>query len=384
MSTIDKVLTKSTPTKNINGHNTHSVEDIQIPVPWGIISGKWWGPIDQQPIVALHGWQDNAGTFDKLIPLLPSNVAILAIDLPGHGLSSHLPIGQFYYIFWDGLINLRKWWGPKGIQPIVALHGRQDNAGSFDTLIPLLSDEISVLCLDMPGHGLSSHYPKCQYYYVYWDGIILLRRIVKYFKWTKVKLLGHSLGGAISFLYAASFPDEVEFMISLDIASPSVKDITKSPDIISDNIDKFLKYESLQSGGIPSYDYNEVLEIVEDAYKGSITKEGAIILMKRGLRPAGEPERYYFSRDPRLKVSALGTISLDLVLAYASRIKCAYLNIRAVPGMKFDNPESYEKVLDKIKLGAKRFEYHKVEGTHHVHLNNPERIAPIINNFIST
>lgn len=70
--------------------------------------GKWWGPIDQQPIVALHGWQDNAGTFDKLIPLLPSNVAILAIDLPGHGLSSHLPIGQFYYIFWDGLINLRR------------------------------------------------------------------------------------------------------------------------------------------------------------------------------------------------------------------------------------------------------------------------------------
>lgn len=68
----------------------------------------------------------------------------------------------------------------------MALHGRQDNAGSFDTLIPLLSNEISVLCLDMPGHGLSSHYPKSQYYYVYWDGIILLRRIVKYFKWTKV------------------------------------------------------------------------------------------------------------------------------------------------------------------------------------------------------
>lgn len=68
----------------------------------------------------------------------------------------------------------------------MALHGRQDNAGSFDTLIPLLCDEISVLCLDMPGHGLSSHYPKSQYYYVYWDGIMLLRRITKYFKWKKV------------------------------------------------------------------------------------------------------------------------------------------------------------------------------------------------------
>lgn len=70
--------------------------------------GKWWGPMDQQPIVAIHGWQDNAGTFDKLIPLLPSNVAILAIDLPGHGLSSHLPSGQFYYVFWDGLVILRR------------------------------------------------------------------------------------------------------------------------------------------------------------------------------------------------------------------------------------------------------------------------------------
>ncbi|XP_043787817.1 probable serine hydrolase isoform X2 [Apis laboriosa] len=313
MNTVDKT---SDSTENINGHKVHNVEEIQIPVPWGYLSGKWWGP--------------------------------------------------------------------KGIQPIVALHGRQDNAGSFDTLIPLLCDEISVLCLDMPGHGLSSHYPKSQYYYVYWDGIILLRRIVKYFKWKKVKLLGHSLGGAISFLYAAFYPDEVEFMISLDIASPSVKDVTKNVAILSDSIDKFLKYELLQSDSIPSYSYDEVLSIVEDAYKGSITRESAIILMKRGLRPANESERYYFSRDPRLKVSALGTISLDMVLVYATRIKCAYLNIRAIPGLKLDYPESYDKVLDQIKIGAKKFEYHKVEGTHHVHLNYPEKIAPIINSFIST
>lgn len=79
-----------------------------------------------------------------------------------------------------------KWWGPRELQPIVALHGRQDNAGSFDTLIPLLPKDVSVLCLDMPGHGLSSHYAKSQFYYVYWDGVIFLRRIVKHFKWNKV------------------------------------------------------------------------------------------------------------------------------------------------------------------------------------------------------
>ncbi|XP_012233698.2 probable serine hydrolase isoform X1 [Linepithema humile] len=275
-----------------------------------------------------------------------------------------------------------KWWGPRELQPIVALHGRQDNAGSFDTLIPLLPDDVSVLCLDMPGHGLSSHYPTSQFYYVYWDGIIFLRRIIKHFQWNKVRLLGHSLGGAIAFLYAASYPDEVDAIISLDIASPSVRDITKTAAVTGEYIDKFLKYEILTLDNIPCYEYKEMIDIVEKAYGGSVTREAAEILMKRGMQPSYEKGKYYFSRDSRLKVSLLGMLSLDLVLEYASRIKCAYLNIRAVPGMKFEQPENYQKVLDNIKVGARKFEYHEVKGTHHVHLNEPEQVAPIIKKFL--
>ena len=73
---------------------------------------------------------------------------------------------------------------------------------------------------------------------------------------------------------------------------------------------------------------------------------------------------------------------MDLSMAFAAKIKCAYLNIRAVPGMKFEQPENYHKILDQIKLGASKFEYREVEGSHHVHLNNPERVAPIIREFI--
>ncbi|XP_043472082.1 probable serine hydrolase isoform X4 [Leptopilina heterotoma] len=275
-----------------------------------------------------------------------------------------------------------KWWGSRGIQPIVALHGRQDNAGSFDKLMSLMPKSISILCLDLPGHGFSSHYPKGQSYYVHWDGIVLLRRIVRYYKWKKVKLLGHSLGGAISFLYAASYPDEVEYVISLDIASPSVRDITKSVEITGTYIDRFLKYEDLTLDSVPCYNYKEMIDIVETAYNGDITRESAEILMKRGMQPAPIMNHYYFRRDPRLKVSLLGMLSMDLVLAFAKKIKCAYLNIRAMPGMKFEQPESYHRVLDEIKLTASKFEYREVEGSHHVHLNNPERIAPIIIEFL--
>ncbi|XP_046485605.1 probable serine hydrolase isoform X1 [Neodiprion pinetum] len=306
----------SAENSKINGHRVEEdPKDIQIPVPWGYVSGKWWGP--------------------------------------------------------------------KEIQPILALHGRQDNAGSFDTLMPLLMpNDVSVLCLDMPGHGLSSHYPKGYSYYVYWDGVTLLRRIIKYFKWTKIKLLGHSLGGAISFLYAATYPDEVEFVISLDIASPCVRNITKIASMTGSNIDRYLKYENLTLDSMPCYEREEMIDIVFDAYENSVTRESAEILMKRGMQPAMERGKYYFSRDARLKVALLGMISMDLALAYAANIKCAYLNIRAIPGMTFEEPENYTKILDVIKLGAKKFEYHEVEGTHHVHLNNPERISGIISNFI--
>lgn len=110
------------------------------------------------------------------------------------------------------------------------------------------------------------------------------------------------MGGAISFLYAASYPDEVDALISLDIASPTIRDVKKTAAITGEYIDKFLKYELLTLDDIPCYEYKEMIELVEKAYDGSITREGAEILMKRGMQQAFEKDRYYFSRDPRLKV----------------------------------------------------------------------------------
>lgn len=37
--------------------NVNRFEEVKIPVPWGHVAAKWWGPQDKRPILVLHGWQ---------------------------------------------------------------------------------------------------------------------------------------------------------------------------------------------------------------------------------------------------------------------------------------------------------------------------------------
>lgn len=47
------------------------VSQLSVPVPWGEIRGKVWGPDHGRPVLCLHGWADNCGSFNTVIPLLP-------------------------------------------------------------------------------------------------------------------------------------------------------------------------------------------------------------------------------------------------------------------------------------------------------------------------
>ena len=49
------------------------------------------GPKDAPPVLLCHGWLDNCYSFVPLLTKLPMNRRYIALDLPGHGHSSHKP-----------------------------------------------------------------------------------------------------------------------------------------------------------------------------------------------------------------------------------------------------------------------------------------------------
>jgi pimeloyl-ACP methyl ester carboxylesterase len=61
------------------------------------LAARVWGDPALPPLLALHGWLDNAATFDALAPLLCTHFHMVALDLPGHGRSQHRPAGSWYH-----------------------------------------------------------------------------------------------------------------------------------------------------------------------------------------------------------------------------------------------------------------------------------------------
>ncbi|AIL62735.1 alpha/beta hydrolase [Pseudomonas alkylphenolica] len=75
------------------------MEEVRLSLGHIELAGHLFGPADGVPVIALHGWLDNANSFALLAPKL-RGLRILALDLAGHGHSEHRPAGAGYAL-WD-------------------------------------------------------------------------------------------------------------------------------------------------------------------------------------------------------------------------------------------------------------------------------------------
>ena len=74
-----------------------TTRELTIATPHLRLAAREWGDPALPPLLAIHGWLDNAASFDGLAPLLAEHFHIVALDLPGHGHSQHRPSGVRYH-----------------------------------------------------------------------------------------------------------------------------------------------------------------------------------------------------------------------------------------------------------------------------------------------
>ncbi|XP_062553002.1 probable serine hydrolase [Armigeres subalbatus] len=292
------------------------VEEIRIPVPYGEIAGKWWGPKDTRPIVSLHGWQDNAGTFDRLIPRLPHHMSFLALDFAGHGLSSRIPDGMTYHT--------------------------QDN-------------------------------------------IYMLKMVMQHYQWKKISLMGHSMGSIVGFVFSSIFPDMVDLYIGLDALKPHIPDPHEIGPRLQKRIPQMLVADirNRHKSEPPSYTYEDLVSRLHQGTHKSVSKEAAPYLLNRNIQKSSvNPNKFFFTRDSRLKYGVGIGFSQDINLELAKRLTMPYLFLKAKHSTYYEDKKYFDEFIEVVQKNNPLFELHFVDSTHHMHLTEPKKVAPIVSKFL--
>ncbi|XP_040001404.1 serine hydrolase-like protein isoform X2 [Xiphias gladius] len=300
-----------------NNNRTHSeFSELSVPVPWGEIRGKVWGPDHGRPVLCVHGWADNCGTFNTLIPLLPKECRYVAVDLAGHGRSSHRPPGVFY---------------------------------SF----PLY--------------------------------VMDVRRVVDALQWSKFSIIGHSMGGNVAGLFSALYPEMVDAVVLLDSYGFLPTDPKEISKVMRRGMDELLQLEkNTEERKTRVYTYEKAVERLS-AGNPTLSEQSVRILLERGLVQV--EGGVVFSRDFRINLKNIVRISLEQSLEMQSRIQASVLVVLAEGGFEKIFAEQDQKKFTSALLQAYRDRNHTVvtvPGDHHIHLNRPEVVGPLVSDFLQT
>src|ERR1043166_3427646 len=120
----------------------------------------------------------------------------------------------FYSI--DGLKLRYLEWGATRSEPIVLVHGFSSTADAWKRVGEELGSEYHVIAPDLRGHGQSDWDPQQRYS----DEQLAadVRVLVQKFALPPFTLIGHSMGGAVAFTYAASYPEDIKRLVIEDSA----------------------------------------------------------------------------------------------------------------------------------------------------------------------
>jgi pimeloyl-ACP methyl ester carboxylesterase len=105
-------------------------------------------------------------------------------------------------------------YGKEGRTPILCVHGGAAHAHWFDYVAGSFNGDHHVLALDLRGHGDSAWVDPPAYSYE--DYASDLARVAEALDLRDFVLIGHSMGGMVSLLYATRYPGRVKKLVVVD------------------------------------------------------------------------------------------------------------------------------------------------------------------------
>ncbi len=258
--------------------------------------------------------------------------------------------------------------------PLLAVHGWMDNAASFDALIPQLHRGCEAI--DLAGHGFSDHRVSKAYHFV--DYVFDVFAYVKARGWQQVDLIGHSLGGAVVSLLAASCPELVRSVVVLDsLAGPMSGALENSAAQLGDYMQNRLHaLTKLPRSKRAFSSIEEAMHYRVQASVVPIAVEPARPIVERSLRKVDEG--WVWSHDPALKISSAQRFSEPQVHALLAKVACPYLAIEADPGLADARARSLQDQRFKAIYQGERV---IVPGSHYFHFERPAEIASCARSF---
>jgi pimeloyl-ACP methyl ester carboxylesterase len=269
-------------------------------------------------------------------------------------------------------------WGAADQPKLFMLHGWMDVSASFQFLVDALHASWRVIAPDWRGYGLSEWGPSDSYWFP--DYVADLDRLLAHLEPDRpATLIGHSMGGNIACSYAGIRPDRVARVVNLEGFGMSRTDPGKAPG-------RYAKWLA-QLADKPGFrDYADLSELAVRMQTSNprLSGQRALYLAQHWGRQnaAGRVE---LRSDPAHKLVNPVQYQLDEAMA-------CWRNVSA-PVLWIDGEES--KTMEHLRINADEYAARKAcfsklsphtiaNAGHMLHHDQPEKLAELIESFLTT
>ncbi|CAH1642103.1 unnamed protein product [Spodoptera littoralis] len=276
-------------------------------------------------------------------------------------------------------------WGDPSNPPVIMCHGKLDVSSGFRPLVSRLPTCFFYLSIDLPGNGKSDHLPKGVRYTVV-DLVPTIVKVKDHFKWDKFIYIGHSLGVPIGKIFNIAYPGHITRVVELDpIPAHHTWPFTREglhdwyhTYYLMYNDERFQKFNSgLETA--PKYSYEKAQQLM--MHTRGLSKEATEHILERCLVPAGDG-LYRFTFDQRMKEVSVFPFSGEMLEKIYTTTTTPTFCVLAKKMIDVGVYEPVPFIMDEKAWPHGNYKYKIVDGSHDVHIDNPEYMADDISNFI--